>query len=69
MSMAAGFNLLTCAEVAQALGVTPGRVRQFVVDSRLPVERKVGKSLLFSPRSVAAFARKKRPSGRPKRKS
>lgn len=67
--MAAGFNLLTCSEVARTLGVTPGRVRQFVIEERLPIERKVGKSLLFSPRTVAAFARKKRPSGRPKRKS
>ena len=65
--MASGFNLLTCAEVAKALGVTAGRVRQFAVEERLPIERKIGKSLLFSPRTVAAFARKKRPSGRPKK--
>ncbi len=69
MSMAIGSNLLTSAEVATILGVSQGRVRQFVVEDRLKAAKKIGTNLLFDPKQVARFAKAPRISGRPKKTS
>ena len=57
-------NHLTVSEVADLLGVTPGRVRQFHTERRL-LAVKVGPLLLFERSKVEAFASKDRPQGRP----
>lgn len=57
-------NHLTAIEVADRLGVTPGRVRQFHTEGRLRAV-KVGPLLLFERSAVEAFARQDRPQGRP----
>ena len=59
---------LTTAEVADLLGVTTGRVRQFVKDKRLP-GRSIGTMLMFHERDVRRFAKEPRPNGRPPKKS
>lgn len=59
-------NYLTTEDVAEVLGVTPGRVRQFVVDGRLKPEKKIGQVLFFDAEKVAEFAEKPRNVGRPK---
>lgn len=59
-------NYLTTEDVADKLGVTPGRVRQFVVDGRLVPEKKIGQVLFFDADKVAEFAEKPRNVGRPK---
>lgn len=59
-------NLLSTNDVAEILGVTPGRVRHFTTDGRLtPVER-VGTYMLFDPAAVKEFAKIPRPEGRSK---
>lgn len=59
-------TLMTTEEVAKRLGVSPGRVRQFNVEGRLPHDRKVGPLLFFDREIVEAFAKEPRPTGRPK---
>ena len=59
-------NLITTDEVAKRLGVSLGRVRQFVMEGRLQFERKIGTALLFDRDLVEAFANTPRPKGRPK---
>lgn len=61
-------TFLTTAEVADSLGVTPIRVRQFHREGRLTGAR-VGSVLLFPKDEVANFKRKKRPTGRPPKSS
>jgi len=65
MAMAIG-NFLTTEDVAEKLGVTPGRVRQFVVAGRLEPDKKIGQVLFFDAEKVAEFAEKPRNVGRPK---
>lgn len=60
-------NFLTSQEVATVLGVTDGRVRQFVTEGRLK-PKKVGSQLFFSRPAVERFAQQKRITGRPKKK-
>jgi hypothetical protein len=65
MEMAIG-NYLTTEEVAEKLGVTPGRVRQFVYDDRLKPKEKIGQVLFFDKDEVQKFAKLPRKTGRPK---
>jgi excisionase family DNA binding protein len=58
-------NYLTTTEAAGLLGVTEGRVYQFVRDGRL-TPAKLGKTLLFPSQDVIEFSRQERPRGRPK---
>lgn len=53
---------LTVREVAEELGVTAGRVRQFVVEERLQAE-KFGNTLAISRGEVNRFARLQRLPG------
>lgn len=55
---------MTTDEVAEQLGVSGPRVRQFVSEGRLAAERD-GRSLLFESADVEAFASQERSSGRP----
>lgn len=64
MAVAIG-NHLTTGDVAERLGVSRGRVRQFHVRRQL-VGEKVGTILLFPKSAVEAFASRHRPNGRPK---
>lgn len=57
-------NLLTTQEFAKRLGVSPGRVRQFLVQGRLPHAVKVAGAWLI-PESDIDFV-KDRQVGRPK---
>ena len=57
-------NLLTTAEVADRLGVTRGRVGQFVMDGRLRPKLRIGTNLLFDVKVVAAFEKVPRMRGR-----
>lgn len=59
-------NFLTTEEVADELGVTPGRVRQFVVEDRLKPKQKIGQVLFFDRDEVQNFAELPRKTGRPK---
>jgi excisionase family DNA binding protein len=57
---------ITTSEAAEILGVTPARVRQFVLDGRL-IGRKFGRDLLLDELEVRKFAAKPRKiTGRPK---
>lgn len=60
-------NLLTTEEVADVLGVTPGRVRQFVCEQRLSPTDKVGHIWLFARDTVEKFRKIPRPAGRQKK--
>lgn len=55
---------MTTEEVAERLGVSPARVRQFVGEERLPAERG-GRTLLFERSAVDKFAAQDRRAGRP----
>lgn len=59
-------NYLTTDDVAEILDVTPGRVRQFVVEGRLEPETKIGQVLFFDEEKVAKFRKIPRNPGRPK---
>lgn len=56
--------MLTTEEVAERLGVSPGRVRQFVSQERLSAVKE-GRSLLFEDDEVSRFERQQRNPGRP----
>lgn len=58
-------TLITVAEAAEIVGVTPARVRQLIREGRLPAES-VGPIWLLRRGQVTTFARKPRPNGRPK---
>lgn len=59
---------LSAKEVSEILGVTPGRVRQFVHNGQLK-GRKFGSLWVFSLADVQEFAKQDRPKvGRPKTK-
>jgi len=55
-------ELLTTSEAAKKLGVSPGRVRQLVVDGRLPVV-KLGRDNLIRAADLGLV--KERKTGRP----
>ena len=55
---------LTIREVAENLGVSEGRVRQFVAEKRLP-SVKIGKSNLIKESDLSLVA--ERSNGRPKK--
>lgn len=57
---------LTTDDAAELLGVSPGRVRQYVAEGRLPVT-KFGNTNLIRPGDLAAFERN--PPGRPRQAS
>ena len=57
-------NEITTEEAAAILGVTPSRVRQYVMEGRLPCRRLGRHMLLFSAADVKKF--RKLPTGRPK---
>lgn len=58
-------RMLTTAEAAEQLNVTPGRVRQFIVDKRLKAE-KVGRDRLIRQTELDRFIREhNRQPGRP----
>ena len=58
--------MMTTSEVAARLGVSDGRVRQFVSEGRLRGERE-GRSLLFEEDEVERFKTQLRLPGRPAR--
>lgn len=57
-------KLLTTAEAARELGVTPRRVRQLIADGRIAA-KKVGRDYVIDPRSLKAV--ENRQTGRPKK--
>ncbi len=59
-------EFLTTGEVAQILGVSDIRVRQFHREERL-VGQKLGMQLVFERRDVERFSKQDRPNGRPKK--
>lgn len=60
---------LTTRQAAQVLGVTPSRVRQFIMEGRLEAQ-KFGRDLLISPVNLEVFAVQARErTGRPRIKS
>lgn len=59
-------EFLTTRDVASRLGVTPGRVRQFVIESRLHVAKREGAMLFFRDSDVQEFEKIERTTGRPK---
>ena len=59
---------MTVREAAERLGVSPGRVRHYILDGRLPALRAHPKLLLLLPADVEAFAASGRhPWGRPRK--
>lgn len=67
--MAMGSDMLATSEVAEILGVSQSRVRQFVMEGRLKPAGRLGINLLFQRTQVVEFARKKREPGRRPKKS
>jgi len=57
--------MLAVQEVAEILGVSASRVRQFVMEGRLSPAGRLGVNLLFDRRTVVAFSKKSRKVGRP----
>lgn len=57
-------GMLTTVEAARQLDISPGRVRQLIMEGRLPTE-KVGRQHLIALRDLAAV--RIRPNGRPRR--
>lgn len=57
---------MTTKEVAEFLGVTDGRVRQFVIEGRLHPEKLFGHLLAFHRSKIEEFANRERKVGRPK---
>ncbi len=55
-------NWITTAEAAERLGVTPGRVRQMILNGQLPAE-KMGRDLLIIEDNLKLVADRK--VGRP----
>ena len=57
-------NALTTAQAAEKLGVSPGRIRQFIRDGRLPATQ-LGRDYIIQPKDLAKV--KNRKTGRPKK--
>lgn len=53
---------ITTTTAAERLGVTPRRVRQYIIEGRLRA-RKIGRDYLVDPESVEEF--RPRPTGNP----
>jgi len=61
-------DLLTYREAAEIIGVSPARVRQFVMEGRLkPI--KPQREVFLDKDDVEAFAKEKRPWGVPRKSS
>jgi excisionase family DNA binding protein len=58
-------TLLTTAEAAQRLGLSPSRIRHLVLEGRLKGTR-YGRDILFTPADLDRFAALQRPNGRPR---
>ena len=58
---------MTTEEVAAYLGITTGRVRKLAIDEELPGE-KIGFLWVFTRDDVVAYAARRRPRGRPKKR-
>lgn len=50
---------LTAVEAAKMLGVSPSRVRQFVLDGRLPAKKVGSAILIIATKDVAALRRQR----------
>ena len=61
-----GDGLMNVAEVADALGVTVGRVRQLATSGKLKGE-KVGRDWVFRQSDIAEYQRRPRRPGRPRK--
>lgn len=61
-------SFFTTAQAAEALGVTPGRVRQMIVDAQLEAE-KVGRDLLIPAGALAQAKRRKTTPGPTKKRA
>lgn len=60
-------RMLTTSEAAAELGVTPGRIRQMVVDRELPAT-KFGRDLMIAAEAIIeAKRRKTKPGPKPKK--
>lgn len=59
------WKMLTTEEAADRLGVSAGRVRQFVSQGRLHGERS-GRTLLFDGQAIEEFQSRQRRNGRPR---
>jgi len=57
-------NIITVAEAAEIMGITPRTVRWYIDSGRLPTIGKIGRSIILSRKIVENF--KKNPRGRPK---
>jgi excisionase family DNA binding protein len=55
-------KLLTTKEAAEALGISPARVRQMILSGRLPAE-KIGRDQLIQEKDLALVANRR--TGRP----
>ena len=55
-------NKITTTQAAAILGVTPSRVRQFILQGRLPAT-KVGRDLFLDRKTVEEFAKQPRRPG------
>jgi len=60
-------QLLTVEEAAEALNLSPQRVRQFCAEGRIGT--KIGWQWLITPEEVRLFGQLDRPAGRRKKKS
>lgn len=56
---------LTTKEAAEILGISPSRIRQFILEKRLPAT-KHGRDLFILKKDLVAMER--RPPGRPKKR-
>ena len=60
-------RLVTTAEAGAHIGVTDSRIRQLLLAGIIPERRRIGGAILVSLDDVEAYARSKRPVGRPPR--
>ncbi len=60
-------NWISVAQASEILGVSPGRVRQWIVSGDLP-SVEIGRMRLLERTKVERFARIPRPNGRPPQK-
>ena len=61
--MSEGEQLMTTNEAAERLGISPGRMRQYICEGRLPT-RKRGRDHFIDVRDLERLQR--RPTGRPR---
>ena len=57
---------MTVRQAAEYLHITPGRVRHYIAEQRLPAEQLHARTLLLKREDVEAFAATRRPAGRPR---